>query len=160
MAFLTGALVNPIDHGVDVVYESNYIHEVENIVHNDPNGVWVVQDLYFNSLLPVGAKTINSVNTYPDLEKWHTLDPSHQYENVYNRYAHIAVILHNDSDTQFGLISQDIIHLNINVNDLEKLNVSYFATPKNLEEFSNENVTFVKIYSEGPYNIYNVKYHS
>lgn len=160
LAFLTGALVNPIDHGVDVVYESNYIHEVENIVHNDPNGVWVVQDLYFNSLLPVGAKTINSVNTYPDLEKWHTLDPSHQYENVYNRYAHIAVILHNDSDTQFGLISQDIIHLNINVNDLEKLNVSYFATPKNLEEFSNENVTFVKIYSEGPYNIYNVKYHS
>lgn len=160
LAFLTGALVNPVDHGTDVVYESNYIHEVENIVHSNPNGVWVVQDLYFNSLLPVGAKTVNSVNTYPDLDKWHSLDSSHQYENVYNRYAHIAIILQNGSETQFALMSPDFIHVLLNVNDLHKLNVSYFATPNDLEKFSNENVTFVKIYSEGPYKIYNVKYYS
>ena len=43
----------------------------------------------------VGAKTVNSVNVYPDLDKWHVIDPNGQYEEVYNRYAHILVDFQN-----------------------------------------------------------------
>lgn len=158
LAFLTGALVNPVDRGTDVVFESNYIHEVESIVQNDPNANWIVTDLYLNSLIPVGAKTVNSINTYPDLNKWHTIDPSGQYENVYNRYAHICVIFQDEKPTEFLLNSPDIIHLYLNVNDLEKLNVTYISTPTDMTKFSNDNVTFNQIYEENNYRIYHVSY--
>ena len=158
LSFLTGALVNPIDNGVDVVYNSEYIHEVSKIVENDPNGLWIVQDMYLNSLIPVGAKTINSINTYPDLDRWQSLDPNNEYTDVYNRYAHICIILQNDTKTNFGLYSPDIIHIYLNINDLEKLNVSYIASPEDLDLFSNNNITFDKIYEENGYYIYNVTY--
>ena len=158
LSFLTGALVNPVDSGVDVVYDSPYIHEVGKIVESDPDGHWIVQDMYLNSLLPVGAKTINSINTYPDLDKWHNLDPNNEYVDVYNRYAHICIILQNDTNTSFALASQDIVHVYLNVNDLEKLNVSYIATPNNLDNLSNENVTLTKVHEEPGARIYHVTY--
>ena len=158
LAFLTGALVNPVDSGTDVVFESNYIHEVESIVHNDSDANWIVTDLYLNSLIPVGAETVNSINTYPDLDKWHTLDPNGQYEDVYNRYSHICVIFQDEKPTEFLLYSPDIIHLYLNVNDLEKLNVTYISTPEDLTKFSNDNVTFNQIYEENNYKIYHVSY--
>lgn len=158
MCFLTGSLVNPVDTGIDVVYDSPYIQEVSAIVKKDPDGIWIVQDMYLNSLIPVGAKTINSINTYPDLDKWHTLDVNNQYEDVYNRYAHICIILQNESDTSFQLASSDIIHLYLNVNDLEKLNVSYIASPSNLTSLSNDNVTFERLYEQNEFKIYHVVY--
>lgn len=158
LSFLTGALVNPVDSGVDVVYDSPYIQEVGKIVGADPEGNWIVQDMYLNSLLPVGAKTINSINTYPDLDKWHDLDPNNEYVDVYNRYAHICIIVQNDTNTSFGLVSQDTVHVYLNVNDLEKLNVSYIATPNELDDLSNENVTLTKIYEEPGAYIYHVTY--
>ena len=158
LAFLTGALVNPVDTGTDVVFESNYIHEVENIVQNNPDANWIVTDLYLNSLIPVGAKTINSINTYPDLDKWHSLDKNNQYEDVYNRYAHICVTFQNETSTEFLLTSADIFFINLNVNDLQTLNVSYISTPHDLTKFSNDNVTFEEIYEENNYKIYHVTY--
>ncbi len=158
LAFLTGALVNPVDTGTDVVFESNYIHEVESIVQKDPNANWIVTDLYLNSLIPVGAKTINSINTYPDLDKWHSLDKNHQYEDIYNRYAHICVTFQNETPTEFLLASADIFYINLNVNDLQTLNVSYISTPHDLSKFSNDNVTFDEIYEENNYKIYHVTY--
>lgn len=159
MCFFTGALVNPVDTGVEVVYDSPYMQEVSKIVESDPDANWIVQDMYLNALIPLGAKTINSINTYPDLEKWHTFDVNNASENVYNRYAHICFILQDDAPTSFALASVDIIHIYFNVNDLQKLNVSYIASPNNLTELSNENVTFENIYQQNEFKIYHVTYH-
>ena len=158
ISFTAGALVNPIDHGTDVVFENDYILEIESIVHQDPNGKWIVTDLPINYIIATGAKTINSVNVYPDLDKWHVIDPNGQYEDVYNRYAHITVDFQNETNTTFNIVSADLIHINMNVNDLEKLNVSYISTPKDLEQFSNGNITFEKIYEKDSYKIYHLKY--
>ena len=159
MCFLTGALVNPVDSGVDVVYDSPYMQEVSKIVESDPDANWIVQGMYLNSLIPLGAKTINSINTYPDLDRWHTFDVNNESEDVYNRYAHICFILQNDSQTNFGLASSDTVHIYLNVNDLEKLNVSYIATHINVEDLSNDNVTFEKLYEQNEFKIYHVTYH-
>ncbi|WP_407432206.1 hypothetical protein [Methanobrevibacter sp.] len=158
ISFTAGALVNPIDHGTDVVLENDYSHEVESIVHQDPNGKWIVSELRTNYIIATGAKTISSVNVYPDLDKWHVIDPNGQYEDVYNRYAHFIVDFQNETNTTFNLVSADLIHINMNVNDLEKLNVSYISTPKDLEQFSNGNITFEKIYEKDSYKIYHLKY--
>ena len=158
ISFTAGALVNPIDHGTDVILENDYIHEVESIIHQDPNGKWIVTEASLNYIIAAGAKTINSVNVYPDLDKWHIIDPNGQYEEVYNRYAHIKIEIQNETNTTFNLVSADLILINLNVNDLEKLNVSYISTANDLEQFSNGNITFEKIYEKDSYKIYHLKY--
>ena len=158
LSFLTGGLANPVDTGVDVVYESNHVKEVEKIVQNDSDGLWIVQEMPGNLLIPAGAKTINSIQTYPEFENWQKLDENNQYTNVYNRYAHVKIQLQNGNDTSFELLAPDAFMVHLNVNDLEKLNVSYIASCSVLENFSNDNVTFKNIYRDGDFNIYSVTY--
>ena len=157
ISFTAGALVNPVDYGTDVVLENNMVHEVESIVHQDPNAKWLVQDMPINYLTVVGAKTVNSVNVYPNLDEWHIIDNG-ENEDIYNRYAHIMVNFQNESNTTFNLTSQDSFVVNFNVNDLEKLNISYILSPEDLDRLSNENVTFEKIYEQDIYKIYHIKY--
>ena len=158
ISFTAGSLVNPIDHGTDVVLENEYIHEVESIVQQDPDANWLVEDIPINYLIVAGAKTVNSVNVYPDLDKWHVLDPNGENEDIYNRYAHITVAFQNSTNTTFTLVSPDVILVNFNVNDLQKLNISYISTTKDLEQLSNENVTFEMTYQKDIYKIYHVRY--
>lgn len=159
LSFLAGALVNPIDNGTDVIFESDYLHHVEQIVEDDPDGLWITQDMLINRLIPLGAKTINSDQTYPDIEKWQKIDTKNQYTDVFNRYAHVYVEIQDDNGTYFELEHVNSFTLHINVNDLEKLNVSYIATKHNLEKLSNGHVDFEELYHKGKFKIYNVKYH-
>lgn len=158
ISFTAGALVNPVDTGTDVIFKNDLIYEIESIVHQDPNAKWLVQDLPINYLTVVGAKTVNSVNVYPNLDEWHIIDNG-ENEDVYNRYAHIMVNFQNETNTTFNLTSQDCFVVNFNVNDLEKLNISYILSPNDLEKLSNENVTFEKISEPSIYKIYHLKYH-
>lgn len=158
LSFISGGLVNPIDQDADVIYESDYFHHVEKIVEKDPDAIWVTQGMKANPLIPAGAKTLNSINNYPDLEKWQQFDEDNKYYDVYNRYASIGIVLQNESDTSFKLGGPSWFDVNLNVNDLEKLNVSYIATNQNLNKFSNDNVSFEEIYHDYEYKIYKVKY--
>lgn len=160
ISFTAGALVNPVDQGCDVIFENEYIHEVESIVQENPDANWIVQvGMFIDYLTPVGAHTINSVHTYPDLDRWHIIDTNNESEDVYNRYSNIVVDFKKDGNTTFELIRPDVFHIILNVNDLEKLNVSYIATNNNLEDLNNEHVTFVRIYEYAEYRIYHVEYH-
>lgn len=158
LSFLTGALANPVDYGTDAIYESPFIKEVEKIVESDPDALWITQGLPTDYIITVGAKTINSVNTYPDLDKWQKLDADNHYSDVYNRYAHIKVNIQNNNSTSFELVQPDVFSVNINVNDLEKLNITYIATNQNLEKFTNNDVSFDKINQIKGYKIYRISY--
>lgn len=163
ISFLTGALVNPVDSGTDVIFESDYFKHVEEIVKNDPDGIWIIneQDIRYNDIpIAAGARTINSVNTYPDLEKWQVIDPNNQSYEEYNRYAHIRVNLidNNDTVTNFTMIKPDFIQLNLNINDLDKLNVTYIESPYKLDEHSNDNIHFTKLYENNGHKIFKIDY--
>ena len=158
ISFLSGALVNPIDYGTDQIYESPFINEVEKYVENDPDALWITQGLPIDYIIPVGAKTVNSVNTYPDLDKWEKIDDNNQYSDIYNRYAHITFDIQKEKDTSFELMQSDSFIVHINVNDLEKLNISYIATNQNLDEFTNDNISFNEVYELNGYKIYEISY--
>lgn len=159
LSFLTGAMVNPIDQGTDVVFQSKFMKTVDGIVEKDPNAKWITYDTLRDILIPAGAKTINSVHTYPDFDTWHKIDPDKKYEDVYNRYAHIEFELQNVNNTTFNLMSPDLFVVKLNVNDLEKLNVSYIATDNELKNLSNDNVKFENIYQDKTgIKIFKVKY--
>lgn len=161
LSFLTGALVNPIDYGTDVIFETDYFNHVEKIVEDDPNALWIIEDSINENdiFICAGAKTINSVHAYPDFDKWHKIDPDNQYNELYNRFAHIKVDLQKENHTSFELWHANSIKLHLNINDLKKLNISYISSKGNLEKLSNEHVKFDKIYQENGYKIFNVKYY-
>ena len=158
MSLVAGGLVNPIDYGTDVLYENDFAHEVESIVSQNPDANWIAQSVSIDYLTIFGARTVNSVNVYPDLDKWQQFDINNESQDIYNRYSHITVNLINDSDTSFNLVSPDVFNVDLNVNDLSKLNITYIASNYDLEVFNNENVTFNKIYDDGISKIYEVSY--
>ena len=158
LSFLTGAFVNPIDYGTDVIYENPFLNDVDKIVEDNPNAIWIVQNLTGAYLIPTGAKTINSPNTYPDLEKWEKIDVNNESSDTYNRYANILFEIQNKNKTYFELMRPDAFTVHINVNDLEKLNVSYITTYDDLNYLSNENVQFNEIYDDYGMRIYHIKY--
>ena len=156
-----GGLVNPIESGIGY-YDLEPVQFVEGLVEENPNANWIVvgeremQDMF----IAAGAHTITSVNTYPDFEKWEKIDPDHKFEDVYNRYAHMNVNLSANESSKFERVHgrEDIISLTLNVNDLEKLNVTYIESEQDLSKYSNENVEFEKIYSYRNLKIFKVNY--
>ena len=159
ISLLAGGLLNPIESGVDYYFDQPIINETESIVQKNPDALWVVESpIYIDELIPVGAHTLNSVNIYPNEKLWSKLDPSGQNNEVYNRYAHICVNLQNNEDTSFGNPEMDTVSINLNINDIKNLNITYILTDLELENFSNANVKFVKIYEDKIGNkIYEVK---
>lgn len=153
ISFLTGAFVNPVESGLDFYYNQEVIQEVSSIVNQNPNANWIVTTPFFiNEIIPVGAHTINSVNIYPNFELWSKFD--HNGENIdsYNRYAHLPVTIQNESPTIFNNYQNDVIEINLNVNDIKKINVTYILTKDDLSMYSNENISFVEIYQDNAGN--------
>lgn len=159
---MCGATVNPIRTGVDVVYESSIIKEVQKINKEDA-GTWVVEELGFpigNYILMSGVPVVNCTNTYPNMERWKSLDKEGKYEEAYNRYAHIGIKLRGSRDEyeeKFELIQADVFNVYIEPQELKELNVKYVFTINELEKFDTEDVKFEKIYDYNNYKIYKIK---
>lgn len=164
IVFVAGLFVNPVVSGLDAVYQQNLIKKIQQINSAD-NGLWIVDsgaEIGFpiiNLPLMAGAPTINSTNVYPVLERWHLLDPDGSEEDIYNRYAHISMNLTNtNSETNFVLKSPDLFEVNLNIADLEKLEVSYVFSKRDLSTLSNEEVSLVELADENGFKIYTVNY--
>ncbi|MGG7151228.1 DUF7657 domain-containing protein [Clostridium neonatale] len=157
---LSGMTVNPIQKGVDVIYNNKLIQEIENI-NNKENGKWIVEGAGFPAMnypLLAGAPTINSTNVYPAIERWNEFDSNSNDNNIYNRYAHISINLQNSGVSKFSEgITVDQFTLDLNVEDLKKLDVKYIMTSNDLTVFSTNNIEFQKIYdTNNIYKIYKV----
>ena len=111
IALMSGTLVNPIESGISY-YDKEASQFAADIVQDDPNATWImINPIKGNSFLPVGARTINSINTYPDLDRWHKFDKNNQSFDDYNRYAHIFIKLSKDHRTSFALVQQKMLNL-------------------------------------------------
>ncbi|WP_303871821.1 hypothetical protein [Acetobacterium wieringae] len=162
--FIAGLFVNPVVSGLDAIYQMNVINRIQQ-TNMTENGLWIVdsgEEIGFpviNFPLMAGAPTINSTNVYPNLERWHLLDPDGSAEEIYNRYAHISINLINTGDeTHFKLKSPDLFEVNLNIKDLEKLEVTYVFSKRDLSTLSNEVVSFTELADENGFKIYTVNY--
>lgn len=153
----SGALVNPITKGLSVFYEKPVSKEIRKIVKQDKNATWVALDsnpILPNYALANGAKIINSTNFYPNFELWNKLDPDKQYEDIYNRYAHVIINLTYD-ETNFELLQEDVFALNIKTSDVCKLNSNYIISFADLDEYK-DSISIQKIYNEENIYIYSL----
>lgn len=160
---VSGFRVNPIRTGVDVIYDSDIIKAVQNI-NSEEEGKWItanVTHVNSNYILMAGVPVINSTNTYPALDRWEMIDKNNQYEDVYNRYAHISINLCQDESEiqdKFVLVSADAFTVNLTPEDLETLDVKYIFTTSDFESMSSDNIEFEEVYNDYGYKIYKLNY--
>ncbi len=158
VAFFGGVLVNPVRQGTDVIYDNELTKEIYSISNNN-DGNWLVDNMDYpitNLPIMVGAPTVNSTSVYPSLETWQKIDYDKKYEKVYNRYAHINVVLTQNND-EFQLIGPDHFCLNLNVDSINKLSIKYILSNRDINNFSNERIKFNEIYSIENLKIFEVE---
>ncbi|MGD9474845.1 MAG: hypothetical protein AB7V37_07585 [Eubacteriaceae bacterium] len=163
ITFVAGMFVNPLTQGLDVIYDQEIIGLISQ-VNTDENGLWIVDSEagggypIINLPIMAGAATINSTNVYPDLERWRLLDPGGDYDDVYNRYAHISVHLCESAEIidKFVLDSADLFTVNLTLADLKTLNVTYILTKRDLSGLTQDEVTLNLLGSENGFNLYKV----
>lgn len=153
--FWCGATVNPVQQGIPL-YDYPVYKEIRAITKEN-DGKWLVDGMESGMNLPLlaGAPLINSINIQPLLSRWLTIDPEGVYEQVYNRYAHIAVYITDDeTQTPFVLTKNDSFSFYPTTDDLQTLDVRYIWTRRDLSRFSDESVTFKQIYENEEDRIY------
>lgn len=164
IVFISGMFVNPVTRGLDAIYGQDIVKEI-SAINEKENGLWIVDggsDAGFpinNIPLMVGAPTINSTNVYPNLERWHLLDPDKSDEGIYNRYAHISIKIQEDEpESTFELMYADQFTVNLNVSDLERLDVKFVLTKRDLSEFSDESINFTELTRANGFIVYELQY--
>ena len=156
---MAGLLVNPVRRGADNIYGSDSVQYMREIVSDDPEALWIVEGMGvpINNLpIMAGAKTVNSTNIYPALDRWRILDPDGEYENVYNRYAHIGIYMTEDADRSFDLTGPDYFWLICSIDDLRALDVEYILTRNDFSAYPESDLELVK---EWPmFRVYRIRY--
>ena len=151
--------INPIQKGLGVIYDSDLYKSIKEISSKD-DGLWILNLGFMDNFsIIAGAPTINSVNTYPNLERWKILDPELKHKDIYNRYAHINVNILNNNNfniDKFQFLYPDSFQINVTLDDLKKINTKYILSDINLEKYnSSENIKLLKHINN--YYIYELK---
>ena len=157
---LNAMLVNPIMVGVDVILSKPAAKKVQEIAKKDHNGKWIALDSLASSnfLIACGAPTINSTNFIPNFGLWKKLDPDNKYEEVWNRYAHMAVSLSQTDESEFLVRAGDFIACVLSEEDLKKTGVKYLFSQSEIMGSWEDMVT--EIYHEDNVYIYQINYNS
>ena len=157
LLFFAGGMVNPVCSGLDAPLSYKLTEEIRTIAAEDPEGAWIVEtnddDLPLANLpILAGAPCINSVNIYPNFERWERLDPEGAKRSVYNRYAHIDMTL-TEGETDFEVgVTRDRITLRLSEADFGKFGVKYFITRK--DDLEVPGGSLMRRASDGEFTIY------
>lgn len=152
---VSGVCVNPLQQGAYSLTKGPVATTVKQV--NKTDDIWIADSSILGNLcVAEGASCINSVNTYPRFEIWHLIDPMGEYEDVYNRYAHIAAIPDND-ETTFELTFADSFTLHITLDDARRIGVTKWITAYDLNEFDTDSTKAIYICSVGRYKVYELK---
>lgn len=156
----TGFYIRPISVGLSAIYSKPVAKEIQEIVSENTNTKWITLGGRGTASFTVscGAPTINSVNTYPNISLWKKLDPNNQFNDIYNRYAHIDISFVHEK-TNFELLFDDAIKINLSYEDISKTGANYLFVNGELEfDTSNGFVSLEKVYDEYGASIYKLIY--
>lgn len=154
LMLVAGGLVNPIQKGINCVFNSD-VYKMVKVVHDaDSSAKWASIDFPFgNFLITTGAPTVNSVNIYPNTERWSQIDKDESKKEIYNRYAHIICNLKQEGDAEFNLMQSDMFSVTMTPEDAKRIEIKYIFTTSDLSSlFPDEKVSLVK--TSGNFKVY------
>ncbi|WP_288804837.1 hypothetical protein [uncultured Bifidobacterium sp.] len=161
---LAGFCVNPIQQGSQSIREGPFVDmalkEVSRI-NNSADGrptVFITDDsIHGQALIANGIPTVNSVNIYPQLQRWHIIDSQRTSEWIYNRYAYVNIDFTNTGRPTFKLAAPDRMIVTIPVKDLHKIGVTHVLTGRDLTEFVGGHRFLRRIETKEHLNLYEVE---
>ena len=161
---LAGACVNPIQQGSQSIREGPLIDMALKGVsrtHNSSKGrpmAFITDNpVHGQALIANGIPVVNSVNIYPQLKRWHVIDPKHTYEWVYNRYAYVDADFPDAGSPAFKFVSTDHMIVSIPVEYLHKIGVTHVLTGHELTECKGGHRFLRKIETRDHLNLYEVE---
>ena len=164
ISLFSGMTVNPVHKGLAVIYDNGLYQEIERIVDEESeDALWMVCNTSYtmgNFPIMAGAPTINSTNTYPNLERWRSIDKEGDKDEIYNRYAHIWVqtVESGYEGENLELYYNDLFRVNATPELLKELKVKYLLSGTELESLNTEEITFENIYYWNGFYIYRLDY--
>lgn len=133
VAIISGAIVNPIVRGIAPINKTDISNEIKKIYNEDKEALWIGENNFNGQyLIANGINCLNGVNTYPNFKWLDVVDPEKEYNEVYNRFAHIGIKL--SDTTKFELLGQDSYVAYLTYEDLKDLNVKYYFSYSKMEE--------------------------
>lgn len=160
ISLFTGIAVRPVAKGISAITSKPIFKEIQKITNKNSDAKWIAFGGLSISAFAVasGAPTINSVNTYPNLELWEKLDSTKEYSGVYNRYAHVDVTF-TEEKTNFQLLQPDCFLLNLSYHDIPLTKAKYLLASGDVNiNYENDYVSFNMIYDESGMKIYEIIY--
>jgi len=128
---------NPLINGLSQTRGSTFVRDAQSIAaESGHDGAWIGETYWLASLLTTaGVRNLSGVNLYPNVPAWEILDPDHEYENAWNRYAQAVWAFDPDlPEPQVRLVQLDMIEVRVNPCDpaLDRFNVRHIATPRRI----------------------------
>ncbi len=159
--FFCGATVNPIERGIGAVTNHPISAAISEIAVQEPESRWLGIDCAFflsNYVMANGARVLDAINFYPDVEKWEILDPGGQYDDVTNRYANESAVF-TEGENAVELVFPDSILLHLNPQSLKDLEIRYLFTPMDYTELlTGYGITCDYITGQDGYGIWKLSY--
>ena len=157
ISLIAGGYVNPVQKGLDQVQNNPLLVQMKQIDLTD-SGMWITEGMEFpygNIPLLAGVSSLNATNVYPNLNEWAILDPYGTQKEIYNRYAHIQVVLTNEP-TSFLLARMDEFIVKLNPDDLNKVGAKYILSRRDLTQFNRDTCQFVLAAQVEDYRVYKI----
>lgn len=158
---VAGLPVNPLCRGTAPITNHPISEFIEEKSQSEPDAQWMTADSPFfvgNFIMANGAKVIGATNFYEDEGRWEILDTNRIYEEAYNRYSNQSLTI-VDKKTSVDLTFVDSINININPDDIKKMDVKYIVTPTELhnilEKYDIDNEI---VFEQDGYKIYQLSY--
>ncbi|MBR3133517.1 MAG: hypothetical protein IKG42_05605 [Clostridia bacterium] len=147
LSLFVGGYVNPISRGVKEINQTEIAIEARKISEKDPDAIWIGESQINAQYLGAnGIKVLNGINQYPNYEWIDIVDPKHKNEEVWNRYAHIAISF--GDETKFDLVTLDSYILTLTYDNLKDLNIKYLYSYRNISEEDKEKFGMETIYED------------
>ena len=158
---VSGGRVNPIARGTDSIYSSSLVKKIEDVARKDGSALWLVdaKNSHLNNIpIMVGARTINSINVYPALERWETIDEDKEFLRVYNKYAHIYAKTSNSIKSKKFVDYGDAFEVTLNSKDLQVLKVRYLLSSNDKQHYGSMGLNVSELYRQNELRIYRLNY--
>lgn len=123
---------DPLYRGLSPLVKSPVTKTIESY---PKNATWVVLDnrLFINFPVMAGRHSLNSVDFYPQLSLWSKIDPLHQYQSIYNRYAHVVFVDDPQLTKPFKLEYTDTVYVKFEpCGRFLQTSAQYVLSPKKL----------------------------
>lgn len=156
LTLISGVTVNPINVGMDVMTETPLAKRIVELNEKD-KGNWITTNEIVLSkyVKSQGVECLNALSYPPRMDLFEPIDRNNEYNDIYNRYAHVVVAL-TDKKSSFELVTEDAIIIYLNIQDLRYWDVKYVVSQQDLTQFT-DIVNIKKVYEDlDGFDIYKV----